>query len=75
MIMGILKYAIIGAAVAYGINHITKAREDGTTILDDLTKDAPEWMEKAKQFASQTLENFKDNGTQHSPHTEYEETV
>ena len=73
--MGIIKYAIIGAAVAYGINHITKVREDGTTLLDDLTKDAPEWMEKAKQFASQSLEKLKDHRSPHSTHTEYEETI
>ena len=58
--MGILKMAIVGAAVAYGINHITKKRADGTSILDNLTKDAPEWMDKAKQYATQTVNDVRE---------------
>ncbi len=54
--MSILKFALLGAAVAYGITQITKRREDGTTILDDLTSRAPEWMDKAKQFATQKMD-------------------
>ncbi len=54
--MSILKFALLGAAVAYGITQITKKREDGTSILDDLTEKAPEWMDKAKQFANQKLD-------------------
>ena len=57
-IMSILKFALLGAAVAYGITQITKKREDGTSILDDLTEKAPEWMEKAKQFASQKMDEI-----------------
>ena len=51
--MSILKFALLGAAVAYGITQLTKKREDGTTILDDLTEKAPEWMDKAKGFKSE----------------------
>jgi hypothetical protein len=54
--MSILKFALLGAAVAYGITQLTKKREDGTTILDDLTEKAPEWMDKAKQFATQKMD-------------------
>ncbi len=54
--MSILKFALLGAAVAYGITQITKRREDGTSILDDLTSKAPEWMDKAKQFATQKMD-------------------
>ena len=59
--MSIFKYAIIGAAVAYGINYITKKRSDGTSILDELTESAPEWMEKAKQQAEQTIDQVAEN--------------
>lgn len=54
--MSIFKFALIGAAVAYGITQITKRREDGTSILDNLTEKAPEWMDKAKQFVSQKMD-------------------
>lgn len=59
--MNIFKLAVLGAAVAYGINYVTKKREDGTTILDDLTRNAPDWMNNAKQFATQTVNEVKEN--------------
>ena len=59
--MNILKFALIGAAVAYGIDYITKKREDGSSILDDLTHDAPDWINDAKQFASQSVNDIKQN--------------
>jgi hypothetical protein len=58
--MSILKFALIGAAVAYGINHITKKRADGTSILDELTEKAPEWVEKGKQYAEQAINQVTD---------------
>lgn len=51
--MGLLKLLVVGAAVAAGINHITKKREDGTSIMDDLKAKAPEWMDKAKPYIDQ----------------------
>ena len=59
--MNIIKLALVGAAVVYGVNYITKKREDGTSILDDLTDNAPDWMNEAKQFATQTVDNLKQN--------------
>jgi hypothetical protein len=53
--MGLLKFIIVGAAVGYGINYITKKGEDGRSIVDDLTENAPEWLEKAKQYAEDAL--------------------
>ena len=61
--MNIIKLALVGAAVVYGFNYITKKREDGTSILDDLTADGPSWMIDAKQFATQTVDNLKQNLT------------
>lgn len=66
--MGLIKMAIIGAAVAYGINHITKKREDGTSILDDLTNQAPEWMDKAKQYATQAVNDVRNQGNPNRPY-------
>lgn len=55
--MSLLKYAVIGAAVAYGIQQVTKKREsDGKSILDDIQEKAPEWTEKAKEFSDQILD-------------------
>jgi hypothetical protein len=54
--MGILRFALIGAAVAYGITLLTKKREDGTSLLDDLTDNAPDWMEKAKTYAAEAVD-------------------
>lgn len=56
--MGLLKYAILGAAVAFGINQLTKKREDGTSLMDDLTDRSPEFMDKAKDYASQAVDHL-----------------
>lgn len=56
--MSILKYAILGAAVAFGINHLTKKREDGSSLMDDLTERSPEFMGKAKDYAAQAVDQL-----------------
>lgn len=48
--MGLLKTALIGAAVYGAIKYITKKDENGRSIVDDMKDKAPEWMEKAKGF-------------------------
>ncbi|MDB5133074.1 MAG: hypothetical protein JWR02_2823 [Mucilaginibacter sp.] len=55
--MGLLKFIIVGAAVGYGINYLTKKRADGRSVIDDLGADVPEWIDKAKQFVT---DNFGD---------------
>ncbi len=50
--MGLLKTALIGAAVYGAIKYITKKDETGRSIVDDLKERAPEWMDKAKGFKS-----------------------
>jgi hypothetical protein len=57
--MGLLKFIIVGAAVGYGINYITKKGEDGRSVLDDITENAPEWFDKAKQYAEHTVEQIR----------------
>jgi hypothetical protein len=56
--MSILKYAILGAAVAFGISQLTKRREDGSSILDDLTERSPDLMNKAKDYAAQAVDHL-----------------
>jgi polyhydroxyalkanoate synthesis regulator phasin len=56
--MSLLKYLVFGAAVAAGVNYATKKREDGRSLVDDLTEKAPEWMEKAKQYTDQLKGQF-----------------
>lgn len=49
--MGILKTAIIGAAVYAGVKYITKKDPiTGQSIVDELLDKAPEWVEKAKGY-------------------------
>lgn len=57
--MGLLKFIVVGAAVGYGINYITKKGPDGRSILDDVTDKAPEWFEQAKKFAEETVEQVR----------------
>lgn len=66
--MGLLKFLVVGAAVAYGINYITKKGPNGNSIIDDLAENGPDWMDRAKKYGELTLEqiavraqNFRDN--------------
>ena len=55
--MGLIKFIAIGAAVGLGVNYLIKKREeDGRSILDDLTDKAPEWFNKAKDFAAEQVD-------------------
>jgi hypothetical protein len=64
--MGLLKFIAVGAAIGYGINYITKKGENGRSILDDLTEDAPEWFDKAKQFATEKVDQAVEKAQQKS---------
>jgi hypothetical protein len=46
--MGLLKTALIGAAVYGAIKYMTKKDETGRSMMDNIKDKAPEWMEKAK---------------------------
>jgi hypothetical protein len=48
--MGLLKTALIGAAVYGAIKYITKKDENGRSVVDNIKDKAPEWMEKAKNL-------------------------
>lgn len=48
--MGLLKTALIGAAVYGVIKYVTKRDINGKSMVDNLREKAPEWMEKAKNM-------------------------
>ncbi|KLT65344.1 hypothetical protein [Pedobacter sp. BMA] len=49
--MGLLKTAILGAAVYAGFKYVTKKDPvTGKSIVDDLKDKAPEWKEKANNY-------------------------
>lgn len=49
--MGLLRTALIGAAVYGAFKYLTKKDEmTGKSIVDDLKDQAPEWMEKLKGY-------------------------
>ena len=54
-IMGLLRFIVVGAAVGYGVNYITKKGPDGRSILDEFTENPPDWFEKAKKYAEDTV--------------------
>jgi hypothetical protein len=48
--MGLLKTALIGAAIYGAIKYVTKKDINGKSIVDDIKEKAPEWADKAKKF-------------------------
>jgi len=49
--MGLIKTALIGAAVYGAIKYITKKDQlTGRSIVNDLKDKAPEWIDKAKGY-------------------------
>ena len=69
--MGFIKTIAIGAAVAYGINYITKKGPDGRSIIDNLTENGPEWMDRAKKYGELTLEQIAARAQNYRDHTGY----
>lgn len=57
--MGLLKTALIGAAVYGAIKYVTKKDVNGKSIIDDLQEKAPEWMDKAKRFKDDLEYKYK----------------
>lgn len=64
--MKLLPLILAGTALAAGVAYLVRKREDGTSILDELTNKAPEWMEKGKQYATQTIDQVSDQIRQRS---------
>ncbi len=57
--MGLLKTALIGAAVYGAVKYLTKKDNLGLSKLDEIKEQLPEWLEKAKSnFNELQTENF-----------------
>ena len=54
--MRIIRFMAIGAAVGYGIYYITREKENGKSILDELLEDAPDYMDRAKKYVELTID-------------------
>ncbi len=50
--MGLLKTALIGAAVYGAVKYLTKKDASGVSKLDEIKERAPEWLEKARTVTS-----------------------
>ncbi|MBE9598221.1 YtxH domain-containing protein [Pedobacter sp. MC2016-24] len=48
--MGLLRTALIGAAVYGIVKYVTKKDANGKSVVDDIKEKAPEWVEKAKNL-------------------------
>ena len=59
--MGLLKTALIGAAVYGAIKYVTKKDVNGKSVIDDLQEKAPEWIDKAKRFKDDIETKYKGN--------------
>jgi len=55
--MGFIRTLVIGAAISYGIQYVTKKRKDGTSILDDLINDPSDFVNKAQDFATEAVDH------------------
>lgn len=56
--MGLLRFIVLGAAVAAGVKYATKKRPDGKSLVDDFEEKAPVWMEKAKAYGDQLRDKY-----------------
>lgn len=48
--MGLIKTALIGAAVYGAIKYMTKKDVNGHSMVDNIKEKAPEWMDKVKNM-------------------------
>ena len=57
--MGLLKYAILGAAAVYGLKYASKKRAtDGKSLIDDLKEKAPEYVDKVKNYGERIKQDY-----------------
>lgn len=58
--MGILRTALIGAAIYGAVKYLTKKDElTGKSVVDDIKEQAPEWLEKAKGYGDEISRKFQ----------------
>lgn len=58
--MGLLKYAILGAAVVYGFKYATKKRTtDGKSLIDDFKKRVPEYIDEFNNYTEKIRRDYR----------------
>ncbi|TCD22062.1 YtxH domain-containing protein [Pedobacter psychrodurus] len=58
--MGLLKYAILGAAAIYGFKYVTKKRAvDGKSLIDDLKEKAPGYVDKINNYSEKIRQDYR----------------
>ena len=58
--MRILKFIAMGAAVGYGIYYLTKEKENGKSILDELIEEGPDYVDRAKKYMEYTVDQISE---------------
>lgn len=57
--MGLLKYALLGAAAVYGFKYATRKRSlDGKSFLDDLKDKAPRYIDQIKNYGERIKQDY-----------------
>jgi hypothetical protein len=54
--MSLLKFIAVGAAIGLGVNYLMKRDEQGRSLVDDFIDKAPDWLDKAKTFATEKVD-------------------
>lgn len=54
--MNYFKIFLLGVGTAFAVYYITKRDEDGKSILDNILDNPDELVDKAKEFAMETVE-------------------
>jgi gas vesicle protein len=65
--MGLLKSLLIGAAVYGAVKYVTKKGVNGKSLVDELKDQAPEWLDKAKEFGNDIKQQYRQST---DPYTE-----
>jgi hypothetical protein len=58
--MRIWKFVALGAAVGYGIYYLTKEKENGKSILEELIEDGPDYLDRAKKYIEYTVDQISE---------------
>jgi len=58
--MGLLKYAVLGAAAIYGLKYATKKRiSDGKSLVDDLKAKANQCLSEVSHFSESIGHDYR----------------
>lgn len=58
--MGLLKYAILGAAAIYGVKYATRKRSsDGKSMVDDFKVKATQYLDDVNDFGERIRHDYR----------------